>query len=223
MPTPTDLGSRLAALPTAALSDALDKLGLPGSLHGIGPLAQASRSCGPAFTVAYAPIGEHGGSVGDFLDDVPAGAVVVIDNDGRTDCTVWGGIMTGVASARGIGGTVIHGVCRDTASVYATDYPMWCAGKFMRTGKDRVRLVAIQQPLTIDGVTIRPGDLVCGDEDGVVIVPIEHAEEVATIAEHIESTEARIVHAVRDGASLVAARTRFGYHALQTTGTEKGQ
>lgn len=139
MPTPTDLSSRLAALPTAALSDALDKLGLPGSLHGIGPLQQASRSCGPAFTVAYAPIGEQGGSVGDFLDDVPVGAVVVIDNDGRTDCTVWGGIMTGIASARGIGGTVIHGVCRDTASVYAADYPMWSAGKFMRTGKDRVR------------------------------------------------------------------------------------
>lgn len=90
----------LQDLPTASVSDALDKLGLPGSIHGIGPLRPGQRACGPAYTVAYEPVDEAGGTVGDFLDDVPPGSVVFIDNDGRTDCTVWGGIMTQVAAHR---------------------------------------------------------------------------------------------------------------------------
>jgi regulator of RNase E activity RraA len=213
----------LAALPTAAISDALDRLGLPGSLHGIGPLHPGRRACGPAFTVAYEPVDTEGGTVGDFLDDVPHGAVVLIDNAGRTDCTVWGGIMTSVAAVTGVAATVVHGVCRDTATAAGTGYPMWSAGRFMRTGKDRVRLAAVQQPLVIDGVTIAPGDLVCGDEDGVVVVPAVRAAEVAGLAADIEAAEDRILTAVRAGARLADARKAHGYHALQTatsTGAE---
>jgi regulator of RNase E activity RraA len=115
---------RLAGLPTAAISDALDRLGLPGSLHGIGALHPGQRACGPTFTVAYEPVDDQGGTVGDFLDDVPSGAVVLIDNAGRTDCTVWGGIMTSVAAATGIAATVVHGACRDTATAARTGYPI---------------------------------------------------------------------------------------------------
>ena len=132
----------MAALPTAAVSDALDALGLPGALHGIGPLTDTARAVGPAFTVRFEPITDEPGTVGDFLDDVPAGAVVVIDNAGRTDCTVWGGIMTTLATAKGVAGAVVHGVCRDVATAFALGYPMFSAGRFMRTGKDRVRCVA---------------------------------------------------------------------------------
>jgi regulator of RNase E activity RraA len=207
---------QLAGLPTAAISDALDRLGLPGSLHGIGPLHPGRHACGPAFTATYEPVDAAGGTVGDFLDDVPAGAVIVIDNAGRTDCTVWGGIMTSVAAATGIAATVVHGACRDTATAARTGYPIWSAGRFMRTGKDRVRLAAVQQPLLIDGVTITPGDLVCGDEDGVLVVPADRAPEVAALAADIEAAEDRIVSAVRAGARLADARKAHGYHALQT-------
>jgi regulator of RNase E activity RraA len=75
-------------------------LGLPGVLAGIVPLSTDYRVVGPAFTVQYAAIDADGGTVGDFLDDVPAGAVVVIDNAARADVTVWGGIMTQVATVR---------------------------------------------------------------------------------------------------------------------------
>ena len=100
---------------TASISDALDSLGMPGSLHGIGSLRPGQRTAGPAFTVSYEPVDEHGGTVGDFLDDVPPGSVIVIDNAGRTDCNVWGGIMSQAAHARGVAGTVINGTCRDVA------------------------------------------------------------------------------------------------------------
>ena len=210
---------RFASLPTAAVSDALDALGLAGALHGIGPVAGAVRAVGPAFTVRYEPITDEPGTVGDFLDDVPPGAVVVIDNAGRTDCTVWGGIMTAVAAANGVSGTVVHGACRDVASAAALGYPLFAAGRFMRTGKDRVRCVAVQEPVVVGGVRIAPGDVVTADPDGVVAVAAEHAPAVAELAEHIERTEARIVAAVRAGSTLARARRDHGYHRLQSGGT----
>ncbi|GAA1061459.1 RraA family protein [Agromyces bracchium] len=208
--------ARTVVPPTASISDALDRLGLPGSLHGIGPLAPNQRASGPVFTVRYAPVDEHGGTVGDFLDDVPEGAVVLIDNDGRTDCTVWGGIMSRLASSRGVAATVINGVCRDTAIALETGYPLWSAGRFMRTGKDRVRIAAAQVDLVIDGVTIHPGDLLIGDDDGVVVVPAERSSDVLALAEQIEQVEDAIVADVRAGMPLHRARAVHGYHSLQT-------
>jgi 4-hydroxy-4-methyl-2-oxoglutarate aldolase len=210
-----DVLARLRALPTAAISDALDRAGIAGALHGIGPLSNDFRAAGPAFTVRYAAADDAGGSVGDFLDDVPPGSVIVIDNDGRDDVTVWGGIMTEIASVRGIAGTVINGVCRDVSASLAHGYPIFSRGRFMRTGKDRVRLAAVGQPLTVSGVDVRPGALVCADADGAVAVPAAEAERVAEAAEHIEQVEAGIVAAARSGSSLRAARARFGYHDLQ--------
>jgi len=207
---------RLAALPTAAISDALDRLGIDGQLSGIGALGGRGRLCGPAFTVAYCPVTDEAGTVGDFLDDVPPGAVVVIDNGGRTDCTVWGGIMTGVSVSRGLAGTVVHGACRDVAAALETGYALFSTARYMRTGKDRVRLAAVGTPLTIGAVRVAPGDLVCGDADGVLVVPAGRVDEVADLAERIEAVEADIVAAVRAGSSLHEARAELGYHHLQS-------
>jgi regulator of RNase E activity RraA len=202
---------------SASISDALDSLGLPGSLHGIGALNQGQRVTGPVFTVSYEPVDEAGGTVGDFLDDVPAGAVVLIDNDGRTDCSVWGGIMSETAHERGIAGTVINGTCRDTAVATRTGYPIWSVSRFMRTGKDRVRVVAVQRPLTIDHVVIAPGDVLVADDDGVVVVPAARWDEVVDVARRIDDIEEAIVADVRGGATLAEARAAHGYHSLQTT------
>jgi regulator of RNase E activity RraA len=96
---------RLGKLPTAAISDALDREGIPGTLEGLVPLSDDFRVAGPAFTIRYTPADSSAGTVGDFLDEVPPGAVIVIDNNARRDVTVWGGILTEVASIRGIAGT----------------------------------------------------------------------------------------------------------------------
>lgn len=85
---------RAGRIDTATLSDALDKLGIAGQCLGIKPLDHGFRMAGRAFTLSYAPVGHPAGTVGDFIDDVPAGSVVVIDNGGRQDATVWGDILT---------------------------------------------------------------------------------------------------------------------------------
>lgn len=222
MTSSTTAVNLLAPLPTAAVSDALDRLGLPGALQGLTPLLSGQRACGPAFTVQYEPVDGDGGTVGDFLDDVPAGAVIVLDNRASVDCTVWGGIMTQLAFAKGVAGTVINGVCRDVQTVAGTGYPLWTSGRYMRTGKDRVRVAAVQHRVMISGVRINPGDILCGDEDGVVVVPQAAAHEVAAIAAGIEDVETNIVEAVKAGSTLREARSRFGYHTLQTSMAEQG-
>ncbi|RAL09411.1 RraA-like protein [Aspergillus homomorphus CBS 101889] len=75
--------------------------------------AESGSPVGPAFKVRYFPASDPPGSVGDFIDDVAVGDFVVIGNGGRTDCTVWGDIITQYAALRGISGAVIDGVCRD--------------------------------------------------------------------------------------------------------------
>jgi len=153
---------------------ALQRRRLPGRGPGPGARLPGLRAGSGTSDRTRSP---GGGTVGDFLDDVPPGAVIVIDNDGRTDVTVWGGIMTEIAAVRGIAGTVISGVCRDVSACLAQNYPLFSRGRFMRTGKDRVRLAAIGKPVTVSGIEIQPGTLVCAD--GVVAVPA--AEELAEI------------------------------------------
>jgi len=85
---------QLLAAGTATVSDALDRLGLLGSAHGIAPLANGQRMAGPAYTVRYVPVGDPKGTVGDYIDDIAPGSVAVLDNQGRTDATVWGDILT---------------------------------------------------------------------------------------------------------------------------------
>ena len=154
--------------------------------------------------------------MGDFLDDVKPGQVVVIDNNGREDCTVWGDIMAFTAKQMGVEGTVIDGVCRDVPAVKKVEYPLFTKGIYMVTGKDRVEVDAVNIPVNISGVRVNPGDYILGDDSGVVCIPAGRVEEVLQIAEGIEETEQKIIAEVRSGSTLKAAREKLGYHHLQT-------
>ncbi|MEV6900311.1 RraA family protein [Amycolatopsis sp. NPDC051372] len=207
---------RARAIGTAGLSDALDKLGLAGAVPGIVPFDPRFTICGRAFTGQYEPVDSLGGTVGDYIDDVEPGQIVVLSNDGRLDCTVWGDILTAVASARGLGGTVIEGVCRDVADSLAIGYPVFARGRSMQTGKDRVRLASTGRPVRLGSVLVHPGDIVRGDADGVVVIADEHTQRVLDLAESIEDAENSIRTAVVGGQRLDEARARMGYHTLQT-------
>jgi 4-hydroxy-4-methyl-2-oxoglutarate aldolase len=211
-----DVVQALSGFSTPAVSDALDRLGIPGQVAGIRPVDRRFRLAGRAFTVQYQPIDEAGGTVGDYIEDVPPGDVVVLDNQGRTDATVWGDILTLVARRRGLGGTVINGICRDSERALELDYPLFSKGSWMRTGKDRVKIVGQQVPVVLGTVRVRPGDVLIGDGDGVVVVPAEREEQVLEVVTEIEQAEEVIRREVERGASLREARTQLGYHTLQT-------
>lgn len=206
-------------LDTPGVSDAMDKLGLPGQCMNVMPLDNyRGVVIGPAFTVKYASASTPPGTVGDFLDDVAPGDVVVIDNDGRTDCSVWGDIMTQYAGTRKIAGTVIDGVCRDVSKALDDGYPLFTKGRFMRTGKDRVQVEAVNVPVSIGTARVVARDIVVADANGVVVVPRGRAREVAEVARRIEEAEASIRNQIAQGKSLAEARAALGYHTLQQRG-----
>lgn len=207
---------RAGRLDTATLSDALDKCGINGQCHRIKPRSTDFRMVGRAWTLMYGPAGKPAGTVGDYIDDVPEGAVIVLDNGGVDDATVWGDILTEVAHHRRIAGTVIDGVNRDVALCLQLGYPVYSRDSYMRTGKDRVQVEATQIPVTIGGVRVAPGDIVRGDADGVLVIPREHEERVLDTAEAVHEAEEAIRNAVRAGTSLRDARKAMGYHQLQT-------
>jgi regulator of RNase E activity RraA len=219
----TSAADLLQSFSTPTVSDSLDRLGIPGQCLGIKPLDRIFKVCGPCFTLDYEPVSAASGNntVGDYIDDVAAGQVVLIANNGRLDCTVWGDILTLAATKRGVGGTVIDGVCRDSEASLVHDYPLFAVDHTMRTGKGRVALRGIQKPIKFRGITVTPGDIVIGDADGVVIVPQTHVREVTNISREIEKTENRIRQAVLEGKPLKEARQKFGYFKIRAAGKTK--
>lgn len=210
--------ARLARHSTSTLSDALDRLGIPGQALGISALDRSFRMAGPAFTVRTIPVvaGAAAGTVGDYIDEVPRGSVVVLDNGGRLDGTVWGDILTITAHRNRLAGTVIHGVCRDAPRSLELGYPIFSRGVTMRTGRGRVQADGYNVPVSLGDVRVQPGDLVVGDGDGVVVVPAERAEDVLQVAEEIAASEDRIRGEIQGGSRLDEARKRHKYFQLST-------
>lgn len=219
MSTPDPQVERTSKLDTSTISDALDRLGIAGQCLNIKPRDPRFRLTGRAFTMLYAPVGKPAGTVGDYIDDVPPGCVIVIDNGGRENATVWGDILTEIAHRRGIAGTVIDGACRDTALCLQLGYPVYSRSYSMRTGKDRVQLEATQIVVNIGDARVAPGDILRGDADGVLVIPQQHEAEVLAVSEEIDAAEDAIRKSVRAGKRLVDARKEFGYHKLQTKRT----
>lgn len=213
-----DVCKKFMELDTPCVSDALDRLGIEGCLLGISPVNPVSGKvvCGPAFTVKYIPVGTEKKNVGDFLDDVPEGYVVVIDNDGRLDCTAWGDIMSTYAKMKGVAGTLIDGVCRDVKVVHELEYPIYTKGCYMRTGKDRIQIESVNQPVTISNMQVCQDDIIMCDDNGALRIPASKAEEVLEAAQEIEAKEKVILDELAKGTSLGEARAKTGYHNLQT-------
>lgn len=207
---------RAGKLDTATLSDALDKLGINGQCYRIKARSTDFRLAGRAWTLKYGPAANPPGTVGDYIDDVPQGAVIVLDNGGREDATVWGDILTEIAHRRGIAGTVINGICRDVALCLKLGYPVFSRDHWMRTGKDRVQVEATGIPVNIGEARVQPGDILRGDADGVLVIPREHEDAVLDAAEAIHYAEEAIREACRGGLRLDEARRQFKYHQLQT-------
>ena len=212
-----ELIEKFKDMDTTCVSDAMDRLGFNGGCQGILPVVPGTKAVGPAFTVRYRPCGlVEKGTVGDFMDDVEPGQVVVIDNASRTYGTVWGDIMTFYSQKRGIAGTVIDGVCRDLPRILEAKYPIFTRGRLMITGKDRVELDGLNVPVSISHVQVRPNDIVLCDDTGVVIVPLEKAKEVLEVATEIDKKEQEILDLLDKGMTLREAREKLAYHKLQT-------
>jgi 4-hydroxy-4-methyl-2-oxoglutarate aldolase len=163
----------LEPLPTAELADAA---GFPIAMDArIRPVWRGARSAGPAFTVRT-PAGEFL-SVREAAEQAPADAVLVVDGGGDLRQALWGDKMSRLALERGIAGFVVDGAVRDRDGIEALGFPVFAAGT-VPTPPARDRRGELEVPVACGGLEVRPGDLVYGDADGVVVVPHERHDEI---------------------------------------------
>ncbi|USA55380.1 RraA family protein [Acinetobacter sp. C32I] len=205
---------RLLALDTASVSDAMDSLDIPCGLHSIHARVSGKKIAGPAFTVkyeSYQPENEIFSNAGNYIDTVIEGSVIVIDSQGRSDCTNWGNILTTKAKLNNIEGTVLFGAARDINEIRKMEYPLFSSHIYMVSGKNRTRIAAIQNTIEIGSVIITPGDWIFGDDNGVLSIPQSKLLDVLERAENVELTEQRILAAVLNGGNLSEARKMLGY------------
>ena len=203
-----DLVSRLRALDNCAVSDALDRHGLPCAVSGLRPLAAQRPTAGRAVTVllgvpAAAPAPSPGAPKRHLstaaVDASGPGDVIVVAHQGRTDCAGWGGLLSRAAVIRGIDGVVVDGVARDLAEAATVGLPVFASGSTAVTARGRAAEVSWGEPVEFAGVPVAPGDLVLADAGGVVVIPSAHAETVLATAERIAATEAAMAAALDAG------------------------
>lgn len=199
---------RYAAVDSAAVSDALDQLGLPAGVGGLRPVWGHPAVVGFAVTVGLEPradglAGAH--ILTTAVETADSRSVIVVDNQGRTDVSCWGGILSLGAARRGVRGVVADGVCRDVTEARELGFPVYSRGSVPATARGRLRQRSTGEPVCVGGLTVHQGDVVVADETGLAVVPRERAEEVAEIAAAIVSRECAIAAEVRAGARLSQA------------------
>ena len=210
------LAKELGVYSTPNISDALDRFRISGGLQGILPIVDGVKMFGPAFTVRYIPADQiEKKPWKTYIDHVKPGDVIVVDNGGRMHCTTWGDLLTLKAIKLGIAGTVLYGCCRDVDTIRKMRYPLFSKGRFMMTGKDRVAVEAINQPITVADVLVSPDDIIVGDDSGVVCVPKARAGDVLAAVREITAKEEGIADSINAGNSLADARKKYGYGELQ--------
>ncbi|WP_058533340.1 isocitrate/isopropylmalate family dehydrogenase [Legionella saoudiensis] len=205
---------KLYAYNTTEISDALDACHVEGALLHIKALAPGMKMVGPAYTVRYAANEQKSSgfkNAANYIDAVPEQSIIVIDNEGRIDCTAWGAILTKMALHMNIAGTLVNGAVRDVDFIREANYPLFCAGTYMRSGKNRIHKVAEQCPLVINEITIHPGDIIFADDNGALVIPKQLVAEVIEKAEKIKCTEFNIAKAIQEGSSLEQARIDYRY------------
>lgn len=200
---PGTLLSRLRALDSCAVSDALDMLGLPGVVNGPqrvwpvpGVVAGEVRTVqagprtpgGPGAHIAAAAVDRSGPD-----------HVLVIANNGRPDVSCWGGILSQAAARNGIAGVVVDGACRDVAESEQLGFPVFARAVVPTTARGRIVQLSMDEPIVFGGLPVTPGDLVVADATGLVFIPRDRAEQVIGLAERITARERAMAEAVAAG------------------------
>ena len=198
--------SRLAQLDACAVSDALDKLGLAGSVSGIQRYTTERRIAGRVVTVRLEQddgrpaASRHLGTTA--IETAAPGDVIVIEQRTGIDAASWGGNLSLGAQLRGIAGVIIDGPGRDMDEARQYDFPVFARTHTARTARGRIVETGTNVTITVGDVSVAPGDYVVADGSGVVFVPAAEIERVLAAAEAIAARERAMVAALREGTPI---------------------
>jgi regulator of RNase E activity RraA len=200
---------------TAVLGDILDSLGyyhqfLPPEIR---PMLPEMRVAGRAMPVlvadVFGPQTKPFGLLTEALDSLQPGEVYV-GRGGTAPAAMWGEILTATAQTRGAVGAVVNGYHRDSVKVLAQGFPVFSTGSYAQDSSPRTIVRDFGVPIEIGGVSVRPGDLVVGDLDGVLVIPREVEDEVVERALEKASAESLVRVAIEAGMSATDAFAKYG-------------
>jgi len=196
--------------PSCVVADAQERAGVMRSY--MRPLSTQIRFVGPALTVRLEP-----GNQVDCLDALSVaqeGDVIVVDAAGETETSIWGGLMSGLCKMKGVVGAVVDGAIRDTDETRDLGFFIFSKAVVPRSTHSpysgRMEPIEINVPIQCAGVVVRPGDLVLGDEIGVVVIPLENAAEVLQKAREQADKEEKTRAKIREGKTVEQLLAEFG-------------
>ncbi len=206
--------ARAAGLATSTLANALDDAGLHHNVMAtIKAVAPGMRFAGPAVTVREVT-GDYGSftsadfRVGAMIDAAAAGDVIVVDMGGAA-CSTWGGMASLAAKVKGVAGLLVDGGVRDLEEMIAFEFPVFARHLVPTTGRTRLKVAAIDEAVTVDGVRVAPGDLIVADGTGVVCLPCERAHDITARAEALQRDDERAMAEIRGGLGFSEAMKKF--------------
>jgi len=196
--------------PSCVVADAQERAGVMRSY--LQPLTKETRFVGPALTVRLEP-----GNQVDCLDALSVaqpGDVIVVDAAGETETSIWGGLMSGLCKMKGVAGAVVDGAMRDTDETRDLGFHILAKAIVPRSThtpySGRMEPIEINVPIQCAGVIVRPGDLVLGDEIGVVVIPLEDARSVLRRAREQAENEEKTRQKIREGKTVEELLAEFG-------------
>ena len=202
-----------AVLATPTIANALDDVGFEGVMLGLQQMVPGTRCVGRAVTIREIT-GRRGDftsenfKVGDMIDAAGPGDILVIDNSGQCVST-FGGLATLAAKTKGIGGLVADGGVRDREEMIAHRFPVFARHMTPLTGRSRLAVTGINEPISCGTVRVRPGDVIVADGSGVVCIPAEHAAQVAELAGRYTKDDEQAAAELAKGLSFREAMAKF--------------
>ncbi|MYZ50692.1 RraA family protein [Malikia spinosa] len=206
---------RLRRLDACAVSDALDKLGLPGAVTGL-PLRSAgpggnSRIAGRAVTMKVGPGQPPPGPPRHLgctaIEQAGPDDIIVVEQRSGLEAGCWGGLLTLGARMRRIAGVVADGPLRDVDEAIGYEFPIYSRSLTSRTARGRVVELGTQVPVTLGAeqggqVTVQPGDYLLADRSAVIVIAAAEIERVLEAAETIVAKEAAMAKAILAGTPI---------------------
>jgi regulator of RNase E activity RraA len=210
---PRELLEGFRGLGTSTIGNVLDDMGIQGIVQNIKPMLPGSGFVGAAVTVkevtgvlgTYAPEDLR---LGQVIDAAQQGDVIVVDNGGHQVST-WGGIASFAAKKRGVQGLVVDGGVRDADEIREFGFPVFSRHVVAISGKTRIKILSINTVIKIDGVKVRPGDILVGDGTGIACIPAEVADEVLTTTKKLDQQDKQAIEEIRNGLSFGEALSKF--------------
>jgi 4-hydroxy-4-methyl-2-oxoglutarate aldolase len=208
---------RLERLCTTNLSDAMDLLGIRGAVIGIRPLFDCPKVIGRAVTIKMTATGlikskTHLGI--EAIASAEAGDVIVIDNRGDVHNNCWGEVLACAAKVKGVAGVVVDGAARDLDACREMAFSVYARGAVPITARGRIMQEAFNCMIRLGDVQVRPGDVIVGDINGVVVVCQERIEDVIREAESLMEKEEQMKADLLAGMDVLEMDRKYNYEQM---------